>query len=302
LASVTTAGQPGIGLSVRDLIEISQESGVFEPSIDLRSAVVNHDVVFSGSTDQTHSLQEITQDLQQELITYVVLQRPVQNITNGQNADYSMMMSVSGNAVFWPDARDSIANGLGRKLLSSQAGGNNSPIPRVFAGHNVNYVVDTRHKRKSTFAEKLKAALSWAWDHRADIGAVAATAFQAVAPLLAAGSNSVDEVVVKVSYLRTIRLTLESTGYFQQDPTFEPMISALVAELIRRRAILNSPLCPNRVVHTSVFAEQEDRPGHDPSLPVTPSATVQSISNYSDHNTNRAALARYGIERNPGPD
>lgn len=87
------------------------------------------------------------------------------------------MMSVVGNAVFWPDARDTIANGLGRKLLSSQTGGNNSPVPRVFAGHNVNYVVSTKHKKKLSFAERLKAALSWAWDHRADIGAAAATAF-----------------------------------------------------------------------------------------------------------------------------
>jgi len=81
------------------------------------------------------------------------------------------------------------------------------------------------------------------------------------------------------------------------------MISSLVVELMRRRSILNSSLCPNRVVDTSVFVESVQENGPNPISgpgPVTPGSAT--ISNYSDHNTNRAALARYGIERNPGPD
>jgi len=62
-------------------------------------------------------------------------------------------MAVKGNAVFWPDARDTIANGIGRHILT--AGRGKSAIPRVFDGHRVNFAVDTRPMQKKTFAEKV---------------------------------------------------------------------------------------------------------------------------------------------------
>jgi hypothetical protein len=49
------------GLSIQDLIEIASESGTHKDSFQLRSAVVNHDVVFTGSgrTDQPLNLSEV---------------------------------------------------------------------------------------------------------------------------------------------------------------------------------------------------------------------------------------------------
>lgn len=65
---VVTLGQlaaSSSGLSIQDLIEISQESGTHSYDQVLRSSVVNHDVVFSGSSSgtQAHSINELTQSL-----------------------------------------------------------------------------------------------------------------------------------------------------------------------------------------------------------------------------------------------
>jgi hypothetical protein len=160
----------------------------------------------SGSQDQQHSLSEITQALQQEVVTYLVLQRPVQNITTGNNSTFSMMLSTCGNALFWPDARDSIANGLGAHLLKAQ----NAPkdvIPRVFSGHNVNYMVDTNEHRKETLMDKIRRALGWVWDHRSEIGAGLSSAVNMAAPFLMAGKTNSEPTIVRASYLNCIRTT-----------------------------------------------------------------------------------------------
>lgn len=49
------------GLSIQDLIEIASESGTHQDSFQLRSGVVNHDIVFTGSgrTDQPLNLSEV---------------------------------------------------------------------------------------------------------------------------------------------------------------------------------------------------------------------------------------------------
>lgn len=112
-------------------------------------------------------------------------------------------MAVKGNAVFWPDARDTIANGIGRHVLA--VGRGKSAIPRVFDGHRVNYAVDTRPLQKSSFADKVKAALEWAWDHRSDIGAVISSVASFAAPLLLAKKNDNANLVVRSSYLLSIQ-------------------------------------------------------------------------------------------------
>lgn len=47
------ASSEGTGLLIQDLIEIAEETGVHSDCQVLRSAVVNHDVVFSGSSSGT---------------------------------------------------------------------------------------------------------------------------------------------------------------------------------------------------------------------------------------------------------
>lgn len=128
----------------------------------------------------------------------------MQNITTGANATFSLQMAVKGNAVFWPDARDSIANGIGQHILLSSRQ-SSSALPRVFNGHRVNYMADTRPKRSSSFMEKVRAALDWAWDHRSEIGSAFSSAVSFAAPfLLAPAGNDGTNLVVRSTYLLSI--------------------------------------------------------------------------------------------------
>jgi hypothetical protein len=65
------------------------------------------------------------------------------------------MLSITGNCLFWPDARDSIANGLGKHFLQA-AGQVKSVVPQHFAGHNVNYIVDTHKNKPSSWLDRIR--------------------------------------------------------------------------------------------------------------------------------------------------
>lgn len=127
-------------------------------------------------------------------------------------------MSTRGNCLFWPDARDSIANGLGQHMLGA-AMPPASVVPRLFAGHNVNYVVDTHQDRKLSVVDRIRKALGYLWDNRKQIMSGVGQAVSFAAPLLMA-SNPVEQVVVRASYLRSLRDTYSAISYFEVDPTF----------------------------------------------------------------------------------
>jgi hypothetical protein len=82
-------------------------------------------------------------------------------------------MSLRGNCLFWPDARDSIANGMGKHYLQMAMphSQKHSVVPQLFAGHNVDYMVDTlagRVKGK-TFMDRIKEVMKSAWENRSEI-------------------------------------------------------------------------------------------------------------------------------------
>lgn len=222
-------------------------------------------------------------------MSYIILQRPVQNITTGANAKFSLMMSTRGNCLFWPDARDSIANGLGQHLLGAAAP--SSVVPKLFAGHNVNYIVDTHKDRKVTLIDRIRKALGYLWDHRSQIMAGVGQVASFAAPLLMA-SGPETQVIVRASYLRSLRDTYADLAYFECDSSFLD-VGIMKAEISRRAAILLSPqYAEQRLVPISAF-DNETRVFAPQSI--TP-------ARYSDHATAASQLARYGVERNPGPD
>lgn len=96
----------------------------------------------------------------------------MQNITTGANSAFSLMMSVKGNCVFWPNARDSIANGLSHALLGQarshpSAVRRSNLLPTVTSGHIAQMPVN--HRKGDGLFEKFKRILEMAWNNRDSI-------------------------------------------------------------------------------------------------------------------------------------
>jgi hypothetical protein len=64
-----------------------------------------------------------------------------------------------------------------------------SVVPKVFAGHNVNYLVDTSKDNSSSFWEKVKKALGYVWDNRDSILSTVGQVASFAAPLLMSSSE-----------------------------------------------------------------------------------------------------------------
>jgi hypothetical protein len=88
--------------------------------------VINNDLVnsardpeWAGSGYTTDVLGgDLERDLGAEVVHYVILQQPVMALTaptdpNGDyNYKFTLIQSLRGNVVFWPEAEDSMANNL----------------------------------------------------------------------------------------------------------------------------------------------------------------------------------------------
>lgn len=69
-----------------------------------------------------------------ELVNYVILQNPAQSISQAGGAyDWSLQMNIKGNTVFWPQAKDSIANNLFKNNEDIT-----KPLPQYLSGIQYN--------------------------------------------------------------------------------------------------------------------------------------------------------------------
>lgn len=99
-------------LSCQQLMKIAQDAELSD-HFHLRSAVVNNDLIFDSQTlgvGNTPSLGD--QQFASEVINYVILQTASESITTGNPAEYSMIARLRGNACFWANPFDSMANNL----------------------------------------------------------------------------------------------------------------------------------------------------------------------------------------------
>mgnify|MGYP003572093692 CR=1 FL=1 len=74
----------------------------------LRSAINNNDILF----DNGKNINTIGEEYANEYIDYIVIQRAAAALTSGTRMTYSLIGTLQGNAVFWPNALDSMANNL----------------------------------------------------------------------------------------------------------------------------------------------------------------------------------------------
>jgi len=99
-----------IGLSLRQLIEIAGDIQILEPRFNVRTGVVNHDLVYASQEYASKELR--TNDFVGELVNYVILYNVAENITTGVHSQYALQANIKGNGVFWAKPQDSIANNL----------------------------------------------------------------------------------------------------------------------------------------------------------------------------------------------
>jgi hypothetical protein len=97
-------------ISISQLIKISHSLSdiLHGDDIVLKSAINNNNILF----DNGKNITNIGEEFANEFIDYVVIQRGAANITTGAKATYSLLSEIKGNALFWPNALDSLANNL----------------------------------------------------------------------------------------------------------------------------------------------------------------------------------------------
>lgn len=61
-----------------------------------------------------------------------------------------------------------------------------SVVPQVFAGHNVDYLLDTRSTKGKTLMERIRDVLSSAWENRSEILGTIGQVASIAAPFLLA--------------------------------------------------------------------------------------------------------------------
>lgn len=117
--ALTMSQIPSGGLSIGQLIGLSQRTHTGGSLFSLKGAVVNHNMIFDAFGSTTPSDVTPFVDLSLETVHFLVFQTPVISITTGTRANFSFIGSVKGNYLFWPKATDPLANRLGQK--STQA-------------------------------------------------------------------------------------------------------------------------------------------------------------------------------------
>jgi hypothetical protein len=101
---------PTSGLSLRQMIEIAGDIEILAPQFHMRTAVVNHDIVYASQDVKGGKLG--TNDFVGELVNYVILYNVAENITDGAPSEYALQINIKGNGVFWAKPEDAIANNL----------------------------------------------------------------------------------------------------------------------------------------------------------------------------------------------
>jgi len=78
---------------------------------DLCGAVVNNNIVYSKVGDPKIDTSPY-EESQLEIITYIILERPAANITDGSLVPYTLAGDIRGNYAYWPKASDTFSNSL----------------------------------------------------------------------------------------------------------------------------------------------------------------------------------------------
>jgi len=88
-----------------------------------------------------------------------------------------------------------------------------SVVPQVFAGHNVDYLLDTRATKGKTFMERIREILSSAWENRSEILGTIGQVASIAAPFLLAESPA-EQVVVRACYIKRLIGLHSAVAYF----------------------------------------------------------------------------------------
>jgi hypothetical protein len=98
-------------ISIGHLLKIAKEIEFdHKKPFVLQAGVNNHNIVFSEETN----INNMERDMDAETIEYLIIQKGAASITDNSLKPYSLMGEVTGNAVFWPNPFDAIANNLYR--------------------------------------------------------------------------------------------------------------------------------------------------------------------------------------------
>lgn len=138
-------------IKIADSIEDIQQDHKF----CLQAAVNNHDVVFSNE----HHMNDIGEEYMAEYVEYLVIQKAAASISTGAKMEYSFIGEFSGNAVFWPNAFDSLANNLYRintKVPTKQSNNRNGMLT-----HLADRISNTNWSSLAPAWSGVKSAVSW---------------------------------------------------------------------------------------------------------------------------------------------
>jgi len=134
-------------ISIGNLIRISKEiedvnanDGVFR----VHGAVSNNNVVFTNS----HNITNIPEEYSAESLEFLVIQRAAGSITTGDKITFSLINTIRGNAVFWPNAFDALANNVGQNSTSITDAKHNNYQSKML--HMETGINNTSHAGKTT--------------------------------------------------------------------------------------------------------------------------------------------------------
>lgn len=92
----------------------------------LQTAVINNDLVYDSQNSRESANSSA---MVGELVNYVILQQPVQTITEDGDKKFGLQANFTGNGVFWGKPQDAFANNLFKRYKGTA--GKESPMPNV---------------------------------------------------------------------------------------------------------------------------------------------------------------------------
>jgi len=159
---------------------------------------------------------------------------------------FTLQTNIRGNAVFWAEPRDSLANNIFKRI----EGASTDPMPNMLKGVQQN--TEMKPKKVGSFWEGAKHLMKQAWKHRGPIMNVAKHVMSGMGlpiPFLAAETRC---VAIKCNYLKSLDKSLCALNTLQlQNPTMDirDFYKTLQEEILRVQKI------HDRVIY---FTSKED--------------------------------------------
>ena len=100
--------------TVAQLIKIGKRRNANKP-VSIRSSVVNNHIIFQDNEDDDGQFKA-------EVVSYMIFVRPSKSIENDVSLTYDLSLDLKYNYVYWTDASNTFARGLGRHVSPHPGG------------------------------------------------------------------------------------------------------------------------------------------------------------------------------------